>query len=181
MIHRIGGKTPKTGGAAFIAWNAEIAGDVTLGERTSVWFSATLRADLASIAIGDGTNIQDGATLHVDAGFPLSLGTGVTVGHNAVLHGCTVGDDTLIGMGAVVLSGAVIGEQCIVGAGALVTEGKRFPPRSIIIGSPARSLRTVDEALLEKIRENGREYVRLAREAGSDYEEVPGGSSTSPG
>ena len=151
---------------------------MALEPRTSVWFSATIRADLAPISIGEGTNIQDGATLHVDTGLPLTLGRGVTVGHNAVLHGCTVGDDCLV---AVVLSGAVIGKESIVGAGALVTEGKTFPPRSLIIGSPARALRTVDDATLERIRENASEYVRLAEEAAADYLEEPGPSSRRPG
>ncbi len=138
---------------------------MTLAEETSVWFSATLRGDLAGITVGRGTNIQDGATLHVDTGLPLVIGDGVTVGHNAVLHGCTVEDDCLIGMGAVILSGARIGRESIVGAGALVTEGKVFPPRSLILGSPARAVRRMDDAGVEEIRENGRAYVGLAREA----------------
>jgi len=159
--------------AIFAAWNAEIAGDVTLGKETSVWFSATIRADIAPITLGRGTNIQDGATVHVDTGLPCIIGAGVTVGHNAVLHGCTVGDDCLIGMGAVVLSGAVIGKESIVGAGALVTEGKVFPPRSLLVGSPAKAVKQVDAAALEKIRENARVYIGLARQASKDYREVP--------
>jgi carbonic anhydrase/acetyltransferase-like protein (isoleucine patch superfamily) len=177
MIHRIGNKVPRTEAAAFIAWNAEVAGDVSLGRDAGVWFSATLRGDIAAISIGNETNIQDGCTLHVDAGLPLKIGSRVTVGHNAVLHGCTVGDDCLIGMGAVVLSGAVIGGESIVGAGALVTEGKSFPPRSLIVGSPAKAIRTIDDATLEKVGANAAEYVRLARQAASDYREEPQGSS----
>jgi carbonic anhydrase/acetyltransferase-like protein (isoleucine patch superfamily) len=176
VVHRIGDKRPEVGKAAFIAWNAEVAGDVTLAEDTSVWFSATLRGDLAGITVGRGTNIQDGATLHVDTGLPLLIGERVTVGHNAVLHGCIVGDDCLIGMGAVVLSGAQIGRESVVGAGALVTESKIFPPRSVILGSPAKAMRAVDDAGVEKIRENGRVYVGLAREA-AGYAESPGRSS----
>jgi len=178
MVHRIGDKSPIIDSTAFIAWNAEVAGEVRLGEATSVWFSATLRGDLAAITVGAGSNVQDGATLHVDTGLPLTIGERVTIGHNAVLHGCTVGDDCLIGMGAVVLSGAVIGSGSIVGAGALVTEGKTFPPRSVILGSPAKPVRSVDDAGLDRIRENGRAYEALARRAAQDYQEqshVPAG------
>jgi carbonic anhydrase/acetyltransferase-like protein (isoleucine patch superfamily) len=165
MVHDIGDKRPEVAKTAFIAWNAEVAGEVTLAEETSVWFSATLRGDMAAITVGRATNIQDSATLHVDAGQPLAVGDRVTVGHNAVLHGCTVEDDCLIGIGAVVLNGVRIGRESIVGAGALVTEGKVFPPRSMILGSPAKAVRTMDDAGVEKIRENGRVYVGLAREA----------------
>ena len=173
MVHGIGNRVPRVKDAIFAAWNAEIAGDVTLGKETSVWFSATIRGDIAPITLGRGTNIQDGATVHVDTGLPCTIGDGVTVGHNAVLHGCTVGDDCLIGMGAVVLSGAVIGKESIVGAGALVTEGKVFPPRSLLVGSPAKAVKQVDDATLEKIRENARVYIGLARQASEDYREVP--------
>jgi len=138
-----------------------------------VWFSATIRADLAPISVGRGSNIQDNVTLHVDVGLPLAIGSGVTVGHHAILHGCTIGDDCLVGMAAVVLSGAVIGKERVVGAGALVTEGKVFPPRSLIVGSPAKAVRQVDDELLEKIRQNGRAYTGLARQAAQDYKEEP--------
>ncbi len=171
MVHKIGDKAPIIEPSAFIAWNAEVAGAVRLGAATSVWFSATLRGDLAGITVGTGSNVQDGATLHVDTGLPLTIGERVTIGHNAVLHGCTVGNDCLIGMGAVVLSGAVIGAESIVGAGALVTEGKSFPPRSVILGSPAKAVRSVDDAAVDKIRENGRAYEALARQAARDYRE----------
>ncbi len=181
MVHRIGNKVPLVKDALFLAWNAEVAGEVALAEETSVWFSATLRGDIAGITVGRGSNVQDGATLHVDVDLPLVVGQRVTIGHHAVLHGCTVGDDCLIGMAAVVLSGATIGKESIVGAGALVTEGKSFPPRSLIIGSPAKAVRTLDDATLEKIRENGRAYVRLAREAASEYYGVAAGPSVRPG
>jgi carbonic anhydrase/acetyltransferase-like protein (isoleucine patch superfamily) len=172
MVHRIGDRVPKAEEALFIAWNAEVAGSVTLAADTSVWFSATLRGDIEPITLGRGSNVQDGATLHTDFGLPCVVGNGVTIGHGAILHGCTVGEDCLIGMGAVVLSGAVIGRESIVGAGALVTEGKKFPPRSLIIGSPAKAVRTLDDEAVEKIRENGRIYVRLAAEAGRSYAEA---------
>jgi carbonic anhydrase/acetyltransferase-like protein (isoleucine patch superfamily) len=171
MVHRIGDKVPRVKDSLFVAWNAEVAGAVTCGPETSIWFSATVRGDIAPISIGRGTNVQDGATLHVDTDLPLAIGNGVTIGHHAVLHGCTVGDDCLIGMAAVVLSGAVIGKESIVGAGVLVTEGREFPPRSVILGSPAKAVRQVDDAMLEKMRENARHYVRLAREAVKDYRE----------
>jgi carbonic anhydrase/acetyltransferase-like protein (isoleucine patch superfamily) len=171
MVHRIGDKVPRVKDALFIAWNAEIAGAVTLSADTSVWFSATIRGDLAPISVGRGSNIQDNVTLHVDTALPLAIGLGVTVGHHAILHGCTIGDDCLVGMAAVVLSGAVIGKESVVGAGALVTEGKIFPPRSLIVGSPAKAVRQVDDELLEKIRQNGLAYTGLARQAAKDYRE----------
>lgn len=174
MVHKIGGKVPEVDKALFVAWNAEVAGSVTLAADTGIWFSATLRGDIEHIKVGRGSNVQDGATLHTDFGLPCVVGDGVTIGHRAILHGCTVGDDCLIGMGAVVLSGAVIGRESIVGAGALVTEGKSFPPRSLIIGSPAKAVRTLDDEAIRKVRENGRVYVRLAAEAGRVYAELPG-------
>ncbi|MGA2377695.1 MAG: gamma carbonic anhydrase family protein [Spirochaetia bacterium] len=174
MVHKIGGKVPEVDKALFVAWNAEVAGSVTLAAETSIWFSATLRGDIEYIKVGRGSNVQDGATLHTDFGLPCVVGEGVTIGHRAILHGCTVGDDCLIGMGAVVLSGAVIGRESIVGAAALVTEGMSFPPRSLIIGIPAKAVRTLDDEAIRKVRENGRVYVRLAAEAGRAYAELPG-------
>jgi len=176
MIHSIGDRRPDVSRARFIAWNAEVAGSVTLAEDTSVWFSATLRGDIEPITVGRGSNVQDGAVIHTDFDLPCVVGERVTIGHQAVLHGCRVGDDCLIGMGAVVLSGAVIGKESVVGAGALVTEGKSFPPRSLIIGSPAKAVRTLDDAALEKVRRNGEVYVKLAADAGRDYRELPGPS-----
>jgi carbonic anhydrase/acetyltransferase-like protein (isoleucine patch superfamily) len=177
MVHRIGKSEPRVSAALFIAWNAEVAGAVTLAEETSVWFSATLRGDIEPITLGRGSNVQDGATIHTDFGLPCVVGERVTIGHHAILHGCKVGDDCLIGMGAVILSGAVIGKESIVGAGALVTEGKSFPPRSLIIGSPAKAVRTLDDAAVEKVQKNGQVYVRLAGEAARSYFEMPGPAS----
>lgn len=172
MIHAIGELKPRVHPSAYVAWNAELAGDVSLSADVSVWFSASVRADIAPVSIGEGSNIQDGAVVHVDTGVPCAIGSGVTVGHGAILHSCTVGDNALIGMGAIVLNGAEIGEGSIVGAGALVTQGKRFPPRSLILGSPAKLARELTEEEVAANIRNARHYVELAREAPSAYREL---------
>jgi carbonic anhydrase/acetyltransferase-like protein (isoleucine patch superfamily) len=174
MIHRIKDKTPDVGRASFIAWNAEVAGEVTLGADVSVWFGASIRADIAPVTIGDGSNVQDNVSVHVDADKPVTIGRGVTIGHNAVVHGCTIGDGCLIGMGAVILSGAELGPDCLVGAGALVTAGKKFPARSLILGSPAKEAGTVTDGQLAHMRKNAEEYVELGREAVTEYREAGG-------
>ena len=143
--YEIDGATPRFGAGAWAAPSADLIGDVRLGERASVWFGAVIRADNTPIVIGAESNIQDGAIGHSDPGFPLTIGAGVTVGHQAILHGCTVGDGALIGMGAKVLNGAVIGDKCLVGAGALVTEGKTFEAGMLIVGTPARVVRALSE------------------------------------
>lgn len=154
----------KTGNSSvFTAPNAAVTGDVELAEESSVWYGASLRGDLAPVRIGRRTNIQDNATVHVDTDTPTTIGDGVTVGHNAVVHGCTVGDDCLIGMGAIILNNAVVGEGSIIGAGALVTEGKQIPPRSLAVGSPAKVVRQVSDEELQKIRANAARYVTAAR------------------
>ena len=140
-LFELDGKAPRLAAEAWAAPSADLVGDVLLGERASVWFGAVVRADNGTISIGAGSNIQDGAVCHSDPDAPLTIGIGVTVGHKAILHGCTVGAGCLIGMGATILNHAVIGEGCIVGAGALVTEKKTFPPNSLIVGSPARVVR----------------------------------------
>ena len=134
-------------------------GRVTLGDDVGVWFGAVIRGDREPITLGSGSNVQDLCVLHTDPGFPLAVGRCCTLGHRAILHGCTVGDGALIGMGAVVMNGAAIGAESIVGAGALVTEGKSFPPRSLIVGSPARMLRQLDDAAVAAVVRNGRGYV----------------------
>ena len=148
--------------SVFIAQTASVVGDVTIGRGSSVWYGAVLRGDMREIKIGEQTNIQDGAVVHTDNTYPTILGDRVTVGHSAVVHGATVGDDSLIGMGAVVLSGAVIGKNSIVGAGAVVREKMEVPPNSIVLGIPAQVKGRVDEARLEHIRSFAADYIKLA-------------------
>ncbi len=149
--------------AAFIANNAAVTGDVSLGKDCSVWYGASLRGDLAPVTIGAESNIQDNASVHVDTNTPTIVGNGVTVGHNAILHGCTVEDNCLIGMGAIVLNRAVVGEGSVIGAGALITEGKIIPPRSLAVGSPAKVIRQIDDENLAKVKKNAGHYIELAR------------------
>lgn len=147
---------------AFIAPGAVVLGDVTLGSETSVWYNAVLRADLAPILIGEGSNIQDLTMVHVDEGVPTVVGSRVGVGHRAILHGCTVEDDCLIGMGAILLNGVRVGRGSVVGAGAVVPEGMEVPPGSLVLGVPGRVVREVDEALRQRAAANWRHYVALA-------------------
>jgi carbonic anhydrase/acetyltransferase-like protein (isoleucine patch superfamily) len=150
-------------GFFWVADNASVIGNVEIGEDVGIWFGAVIRGDNELIRIGRGSNIQDLSVLHTDPGFSLSIGAGCTIGHRATLHGCTIGQNTLIGMGATVLNGAVIGSNCLVGAGALVTEGKQFPDGSLIVGSPAKVVRELDEAGIERLRKSAAHYVGNAR------------------
>jgi carbonic anhydrase/acetyltransferase-like protein (isoleucine patch superfamily) len=143
----------------WIAPNAEVIGKVRLDEDASIWFGAILRGDNEEIHIGARTNIQDGSVLHTDMGSPLTIGADCTIGHRVILHGCTIAENSLIGMGATLLNGARIGRNCLVGANALVTEGKEFPDNSLIVGSPARIMRTLDEASALRLRESAARYV----------------------
>ncbi|MGD0562601.1 MAG: gamma carbonic anhydrase family protein [Roseiarcus sp.] len=146
-------------GRFWIAPNACVIGDVVLGEDCGVWFGATLRGDNERISIGARSNVQDGATLHTDPGFPLDIGEDCTIGHAAILHGCAIGAGALVGMGAIILNGAKIGRGCLVGAGALVTERKEFPDYSLIVGSPARVARALDDAAVAGLRRSAADYV----------------------
>jgi carbonic anhydrase/acetyltransferase-like protein (isoleucine patch superfamily) len=162
-VHRYGDRAPSVHPTAFLAPGAQVVGDVELGPRVSVWFNATVRGDSDRVVIGAETNVQDGAVLHVDDGAPCLIGARCTIGHNAVVHGCRIGDGCLIGMGAVVLSGAVIGEESLVAAGALVLPDRAFDPRSMIVGSPARSVRRLsDDDVARLIVPGVRHYLAFA-------------------
>ena len=161
-LYALGDLSPTLGKGAWAAPSADLIGDVRLGNYCSVWFGAVIRADNTPIIIGEESNIQDGAIGHSDPGAPLTIGARVTVGHQAILHGCTVEDEALIGMGARVLNGAVIARQSIVGAGALVTEGKTFEPRSLIVGSPARAVRTLSDEQVAMLRLSAAHYAEKA-------------------
>jgi carbonic anhydrase/acetyltransferase-like protein (isoleucine patch superfamily) len=143
----------------WIAPDAHVIGRVRLGRDVGIWFGAVLRGDNEPIDIGEATNIQEGAVLHTDEGAPLTVGAGCTVGHRAILHGCTIGENSLIGMGATVLNHARIGANCLIGANVLVTEGKEFPDNSLIVGAPAKVIRALDEAAVERLRWSSRNYV----------------------
>ena len=161
-LYSLGDLAPSIDPAAWVAPSADLVGDVRLAARASVWFGAVIRADNTPIMLGEESNFQDGAIGHSDPGAPLTIGARVTVGHQAILHGCTVEDEALIGMGARILNGAVIGAQCIVGAGALVTEGKLFEPRSLIVGSPARTIRTLTDDQVAMLRISAAHYAEKA-------------------
>ena len=161
-LYQLGQMSPSIDPTAWVAPSADLIGDVRLGPRASVWFGAVIRADNTPILLGEESNFQDGAIGHSDPGAPLTIGARVTVGHQAILHGCTVEDEALIGMGARILNGAVIGAQCIVGAGALVTEGKRFEPRSLIVGSPARAVRALTDEQVALLRLSAAHYAEKA-------------------
>lgn len=144
----------------FIAPDAHVIGDCRLGTDVNIWFGAVLRGDNEPIIIGKRSNIQEGAVLHTDPGFPLEIGEECTIGHRAILHGCVIGDGSLIGMGSTILNGARIGRGCLVGANALITEGKEFPDYSLIVGSPAKVIRMLDDAAVAKLRQSADNYVR---------------------
>lgn len=163
MIWELDGVKPDIHPDAWIAPGAQVIGRVTLRAGASVWFGAVLRGDTEPIEVGEDTNIQENSVLHTDAGYPLLIGAGCTVGHKAMLHGCTVQDNSLIGMSATVLNGAVIGPDCLVGAGALVTEGKVFAQGSLIMGAPGRMVRQLDEAAIDRLRQSARHYADNAR------------------
>ncbi len=163
-LYEFDGKAPQlpVDGSAWVAPSADLIGDVELAENASVWFGAVIRADNTKISIGARSNIQEQSVLHSDEGVPCTVGEGVTVGHHVMLHGCTIGDNSLIGMGATILNRAVIPENCIVGAGALVTEGKTFEPGSLIVGVPAKAIRQLDEATIAGLRLSAEHYVNKA-------------------
>ena len=158
-LYRLREHAPQVPASAYVAAEASLIGQVTLGERASVWFGAVARGDNEPITIGTESNIQEGAVLHADPGYPLKIGNNVTVGHQVMLHGCTIGDGSLIGIQAVVMNGAVIGKQCLVGAGAIVTERKTFPDRTLIIGAPAKAMRELTDAEVANLASAAAGYV----------------------
>ena len=162
-IYELDQIAPRVAASAWVADSAQVMGNVELAEDSSVWFGAVIRGDTETIRIGRGSNIQDASVLHADIGKPLTVGENVTVGHQVMLHGCTIGDGSLIGIGAIVLNGAKIGKGCIVGAGALVTEGKEFPDGSMIIGSPAKAVRELTPEQQAGLKMSALHYIENAR------------------
>ena len=162
-IYQFQDRIPALHESAWVAENAQVIGGVSLGENTSVWFGVVIRGDTAPIVVGQGSNIQDNSVLHADDDTPMTIGENVTVGHQVMLHGCTVGDGSLIGIQAVVLNGAKIGKNCLVGAGSLVTEGKEFPDGCMILGSPAKAVRQLTDAQIEGLKMSAQHYMDNAR------------------
>jgi carbonic anhydrase/acetyltransferase-like protein (isoleucine patch superfamily) len=158
-LYRIGERVPSVHESVFVAPGATVIGTVVLSENVSVWFGATIRGDNDTITVGKNSNVQEGAVLHTDTGIQLTVGENVTIGHQAMLHGCTIGDGSLIGIQAVVLNGAVIGKSCLVGAGAIITERKVFPDRSLIVGAPARVVRALTDEEVEKLMMSAASYA----------------------
>lgn len=162
-VYELDGVAPQMAESAWVADSAQVMGNVHLHEDSSVWFGAVLRGDTETITVGKGSNVQDGTVMHADYGFPLVVGERVTIGHQVMLHGCTIGDETLIGIGATVLNGAKIGKNCLVGARSLVTEGKEFPDGSMILGSPAKVVRQLTAEQIEGLRRSAAHYVENAQ------------------
>ncbi len=162
-LYALDGVEPQIAASAWVADSAQAIGDVVLGPQASLWFGVVARGDTDQLVVGEGSNVQDGTVLHADKGFPLHIGRHVTVGHKAMLHGCTIGDESLIGIGAVVLNGAKIGKNCLVGAGALVTEGKEFPDGSMILGSPAKAVRQLSAEQIDGLRRSAQHYIDNAQ------------------
>ncbi len=164
-LYEYNGRAPSLpeDGSAWVAPSADLIGDVRLGEGASIWFGVVIRADNTPIIIGPRSNVQEQVAIHSDEGIPCTIGEGVTIGHQAMLHGCTIGNNSLVGMGATILNRAVIPENCIVGAGALVTEGKSFEPGSLIVGVPAKAVRTLDESQIEALRKSAEGYAAKSR------------------
>lgn len=171
-IYALDGCKPQIGEGSWIAHNATVIGATHIGRNVSIWYNVVIRGDNAPIKIGDDTNIQDGSILHNDEGVPLTIGSNVTVGHMAMLHGCTIGDGCLIGINAVVLNNAVLGKNCLIGANALIPEGKTIPDRSLVVGSPGRILRTLTDDEVARLHGNARHYVDNARRFQSGLQEL---------
>ena len=163
MIYQLEDAVPQIHASAWVAENATLAGQITLQKDVSIWFNAVLRAEHAPITVGEGSNIQDGTVCHVDPGMPLTIGRSVTVGHKVMLHGCTIGDESLIGINAVILNGAKIGRNCLIGANSLIPEEKEIPDGSLVMGSPGKIVRTLNEAQIEGLKASAMHYVENGR------------------
>jgi carbonic anhydrase/acetyltransferase-like protein (isoleucine patch superfamily) len=172
-LFKLGSKCPQINSESWIAPNATLIGDVRLGKNASIWWNATARGDNDPISIGENSNIQDGSVLHADEGVPLNIGSEVTVGHMVMLHGCTVGDGSLIGIGSVILNRAIIGKNCIVGASTLIPEGKVYPDRSLIIGSPGKVMRTLSDEEVARLANSALSYVENWRRYVRELEILP--------
>ena len=172
MIYRLANLVPSVADSNFIAPNATLIGDVVLGEHASIWFNVVIRADMETVNIGENTNIQDGSILHVDTGFPMTIGRDVTVGHKVMLHGCTIGDNTLIGMNAVVLNGANIGKNCLIGANSLVTENMQVPDGHLVLGSPAKVVKALDDSTRAMFTKSAMHYVENGQRYLTDLEPI---------
>lgn len=171
-LYALDGVSPQLAEDVWVAPNASVVGEVSLATNVSIWFGVVIRCDNEPITIGADTNIQDNSVLHSDPGMPLTIGAGVTVGHKAMLHGCTVGDNSLIGIGATVLNGAVIGKNCIIGAHALITEGKVIPDNSLVVGAPGRVMKTLGEPQVQMLKMSALHYVENAKRFKDGLEEV---------
>ena len=172
-IYALGDKSPQLAdGKCWVAPNAVLVGDVHMHEDSSVWFGVVIRADNEPVTLGQGSNIQENSVLHVDPGYPLTIGRDCTIGHAAILHGCTIGDGSLIGMGATILNGAVIGKNCIVGANALITEGKVIPDNSLVVGAPGRVMRTLDEKASANNVRISQNYARRWKRYATDLKAI---------
>ena len=157
-LYALDGHAPQIDETAWVAPGCHLIGQVVLGPRASVWFSTTIRGDNEAIVVGAGSNVQENSVLHTDMGYPLTIGENCTIGHKAMLHGCTIGNTSLVGMGATVLNGAVIGDNCLIGAGALVTEGKEIPDGSLVMGAPGKIVRLLDAAAIAALADSARHY-----------------------
>lgn len=171
-VYALDGVVPKLANDAYVAPNAQVIGHVELGEGSSVWFGAVLRGDNDLIKIGARSNVQDNSVLHTDPGLPLIVGEGVIIGHQVMLHGCDIGDNTLIGIGATVLNGAKIGKNCLIGAHALITEGKEIPDNSMVIGAPGKVIKTLSESQIAMLKLNADVYVANAKRYKSGLSEL---------
>lgn len=160
MLYQLGNKIPRLPQQCYIAPNATLIGDIEIAKDVSIWFNVVIRADMAKVSIDENTNVQDGSILHVDEGFPLQLGKNVTVGHKVMLHGCTIEDNSLIGMNAVILNGAKIGKNCLIGANALVTENMVIPDGHLVLGSPAKIIKALDEDTIRQLQASADHYVK---------------------